>query len=239
MKKLPFILFCFLLLAGCATYEKPWYWELLTKKGQRESKRDHRQWVKETRQNNRKDKKEEKSYERWAKNYKPDKYQDSMAFAESINNILRLSKRVDSLFGVPDNLDFQSDSIPSYGARYYNSSGYCNCLPPMDKSKGRPTVPDNHPRAKYINDTTYWEWKNISDEHPEFGKVYDLKPQYIDSIRTYDGDWIKVSKWMAEESREEDRKYTDSIFVKGSWMRVPRWVYEREQKNQEKQNQTP
>lgn len=46
--------------------------------------------------------------------------------------------------------------------------------------------------------------ENVSDEHPEFGKVYDLKPQYVDSIRAYDWDWIRVPKWMAEESEKKN-----------------------------------
>lgn len=123
------------------------------------------------------------------------------------------------------------DDASNTGISIYNRG--CSCPPPMEMKDGRPVVPENHPRANYLNDTTYWEWKNVSDEHPEYGKVYDLKPQYLDSMRTYDGEWVKVSKWMAEEEREKDKTYTDSIFVKNSWMRVPSNVYDDWKRRQE------
>lgn len=58
-------------------------------------------------------------------------------------------------------------------------------------------VPDNHPNAKWLNDSTLWEWR----EEDVWGtgqleKIYDLKPQYKDTLKRNDGSYIEVPIWI-------------------------------------------
>ena len=53
-------------------------------------------------------------------------------------------------------------------------------------------MPDFHPNAKYINDTTLWEWKEVDFGGGWKEKVYGLKPQYQDTLHRNDGSVIEV-----------------------------------------------
>ena len=81
-----------------------------------------------------------------------------------------------------------------FGGRMYSPDIDCRGCP-MVRPGGR--YPDNHPNAGYLNDTTLWEWREVDMGKP-FGKqkVYDLKPQYVDTIRTYDGEVVEVPVWV-------------------------------------------
>jgi len=83
-----------------------------------------------------------------------------------------------------------SDSIPyNFGERYYNPKPCSGC--PMVKPGEK--FPESHPNARYLNDTTLWEWK----EGPFPGtKVYGLKPQYLDTLIRNDGSVIEVPVWL-------------------------------------------
>jgi len=56
--------------------------------------------------------------------------------------------------------------------------------------------PGAHPNAKYLNDTTLWEWRDVDFGGGWREKVYDLKPQYKDTLHAYDGSVIEVPVWL-------------------------------------------
>lgn len=60
---------------------------------------------------------------------------------------------------------------------------------------GKP-VPDYHPNAKFINDTYLWEWKTVKLADFWEEKVYNLKPQYKDTLVRNDGSVIEVPIWI-------------------------------------------
>ena len=80
-------------------------------------------------------------------------------------------------------------AVYDFGERIYDPRPCSGC--PMNKP-GEP-VSDKHPNARFLNDTTLWEWT----EGPYPGtKVYDLKPQYKDTLIRNDGSVIEVPVWL-------------------------------------------
>lgn len=90
-----------------------------------------------------------------------------------------------ALFLIPLTLTAQSqDSIRPL----YNSQP---CVCPFIPQQGE-RVTDEHPNAKYINDTTLWHWI----EDPFGRKMYDVKPQYKKTIVRNNGSTIDVPVWL-------------------------------------------
>jgi hypothetical protein len=91
----------------------------------------------------------------------------------------------------------------------------CGCLPAdMFKTAkdGRPLLPEWHPDAQYFNDPQYWQWQNIDDKDPRYGGMWDVKPEYMDSIPDGSGGWLKAAFWtIARWKKEEAAK--DSLNV--------------------------
>lgn len=81
----------------------------------------------------------------------------------------------------------------------------CNCpLKPGQR------VPDNHPNAKWLNDSTLWEWR----EEDVWGtgqmeKIYDLKPQYKDTLKRNDGSYIEVPVWLKNPNWKKPEEKPD------------------------------
>jgi len=105
---------------------------------------------------------------------------------------------------VPDSLDLAMDSLWSNFKKYKIDDCHCGYLPkPGEK------VSDFHPNAKYLNDTTLWEWKEVDFGGGWKEKVYGLKPQYSDTLHTYDGEvvnvpiWIKYPDWKKPEENKK------------------------------------
>ncbi len=82
----------------------------------------------------------------------------------------------------------------------------CNCptLKPGDR------FPESHPNAKYLNDTTLWEWREVDVWGTgKMEKIYDLKPQYKDTIIRNDGTpfevpiWLKNPNWKKPEEKPD------------------------------------
>jgi hypothetical protein len=79
------------------------------------------------------------------------------------------------------------------GVKYRQySPDECRC--PQYKPGDR--FPDSHPNAKYLNDTTLWEWRDVDFGNGMHSKVFDLKQQYKDTLHTYDGDVVEVPVWL-------------------------------------------
>lgn len=95
--------------------------------------------------------------------------------------------------------------------------GGCYCLPDLferDKD-GHFLLPPEHPSAKYFNDPKHWYWQNVSDEHPEFGGYWEVKPEYIDSMPDGEGGWLKAAFWTIERwKREEMQRQERNNFFK-------------------------
>lgn len=86
--------------------------------------------------------------------------------------------------------------------RHYDITPCQTCpLKPGDK------VPYAHPYAKYINDESLWEWREIDLGVGKPQKVYDLKPQYKDTLRCNDGTIMEVPFWIKNNSKK-NRKTT-------------------------------
>ena len=81
-----------------------------------------------------------------------------------------------------------------FGARFYN---FGDCSPDYIPVPGEP-VPDYHPNARYINDTSLWEWVPLDFEGIKIKQthIYDLKPQYKDTLVRNDGSVIEVPIWV-------------------------------------------
>ena len=84
--------------------------------------------------------------------------------------------------------------IDSLGARFFNVGG---CCPEFIPVPGEP-VPEHMPYAKYINDTSMWEWKTVKLADFWEEKIYDLKPQYKDTLIRIDGSVIEVPLWIKD-----------------------------------------
>jgi hypothetical protein len=81
----------------------------------------------------------------------------------------------------------------------------CNCpLKPGQR------VHDSHPNAKWLNDSTLWEWREVDVwGNGQLEKIYDLKPQYKDTIIRNDGTpfevpvWLKNPNWKKPEEKPD------------------------------------
>lgn len=94
-----------------------------------------------------------------------------------------------------------------YGMRIYDNG--CHCLPPSFFNRtedGHFLLPKSNPNAKYYNDPKHWYWKKVSDEYPEFGGYWEVKPEYIDSIQWDDGTWYKAAFWTIERWKREEQQ---------------------------------
>lgn len=85
----------------------------------------------------------------------------------------------------------------------YNSQP---CVCPLIPQQGE-RVPDEHPRAKYINDTTLWHWI----EDPFGRKIYEVKPEYKDTITRYNGSVIEIPIWEKYPDWKKPVKSTSII----------------------------
>jgi len=86
--------------------------------------------------------------------------------------------------------------------RHYDITPCQTCpLKPGDK------VPYTHPYAKSINDESLWEWREIDLGVGKPQKVYDLKPQYKDTLRCNDGTIMEVPFWIKNNTKKK-RKTT-------------------------------
>lgn len=85
----------------------------------------------------------------------------------------------------------------------YNSQP---CVCPAILEPGEP-VPDTHPNAKYLNDTTLWHWV----DGPYGSKMYDLKPEYKDTIHRYNGSVIEIPIWEKYPNWKKPVKSTSII----------------------------
>ena len=82
-----------------------------------------------------------------------------------------------------------------YGARFYNID-YCNC-PQAKMIPGKPeTYPQDMPYSKLLNDTSLWEWVPLNIEGLKQKAIYDLKPQYKDTLVRNDGSVVEVPIWV-------------------------------------------
>ena len=82
-----------------------------------------------------------------------------------------------------------------YGARFYNID-YC-CCPQAKMIPGKPeTYPKDTPYYKFLSDTSLWEWVPLNIEGLDQKTIYDLKPQYKDTLVRNDGSVIEVPIWI-------------------------------------------
>jgi hypothetical protein len=142
---------------------------------------------------------------------------------------------LDSLFGPIDSTEIARHPIELDDSGHPIFRAYdprCNCETPLQGSDGKPRVSENSPYSDYANDTSLWYWKHPSKEFPDM-KVYDLKPQYVDSFLFPDGKWFQAPKWVvADWKKDAAERYKDSIPVNGYWVRVSIWDYEQWLKKQ-------
>ena len=87
-----------------------------------------------------------------------------------------------------------------YGARWYGTDPCKNC-PFEDKKK----VASVNPYQKYIDDKNLWEWRTIDLGVGEPQKVYDLKPQYKDTLKLKDGSIMEVPFWIKKNSTKKPK----------------------------------
>lgn len=85
--------------------------------------------------------------------------------------------------------------LEKYWERTKNDPDDCQC--PYIYKPGE-KVPDFHPNAKYLNDSTLWEWKEVDFGGGWKQQLYDLKPQYKDTLHRYDGSVIEVPIWIKD-----------------------------------------
>jgi hypothetical protein len=149
-------------------------------------------------------------------------------FAEEIHML-------DSLFGPVDSTEIARHPIElgDFGRPIFRAyDPRCNCETPLQGNDGKPRVSENSQYSDYANDTSLWNWKHPSKEFPDM-KVYDLKPQYVDSFLFSDGRWFQAPKWVvADWKKDAAARYNDSIPVNGYWVRVSKWDYEQWLKKQ-------
>ena len=85
------------------------------------------------------------------------------------------------------------------------SSGFgtdpCKSCPPDNKKK----VAYINPYQKYIDDKNLWEWVAIDLGVGEPQKVYDLKPQYKDTLKLKDGTIMEVPFWIKKDSPKKPK----------------------------------
>jgi hypothetical protein len=67
-------------------------------------------------------------------------------------------------------------------------------------------VPDDFPYAGYANDTATWEWTTVRLAYFWEERIYDLKPQYKDTLTRDDGSVIEVPVWIKDPGWEEKQK---------------------------------
>ncbi len=109
-----------------------------------------------------------------------------------------------------EDLDKKSTGLldSTFNFKKYNTD--CNC--PLQKPGDR--FPDSHPNAKYLNDTTLWEWKEVDVwGNGKLEKIYDLKPQYKDTLKRNDGSYIEVPVWLKNPNWKKP-KAIDSTLLK-------------------------
>jgi hypothetical protein len=93
----------------------------------------------------------------------------------------------------------KKDSIEllAYNFRWFGNDPCKNC-PPEPKNK-KPFV---NPYQKYTDDKSLWEWRTIKLSVGKPQKVYDLKPQYKDTITLNDGTIMEVPIWFKEDFKK-------------------------------------
>lgn len=109
-----------------------------------------------------------------------------------------------------------------YGSRLYDvNKCYCPGKPEIDKD-GHHLLPANHPSAKDFNNPKHWYWKNVSDELPELGGYWEVKPEYMDSIPDGDGGWLKAAFWTIErwKKEEKEKQQRNDDFLKPEWPKM-------------------
>ena len=84
-------------------------------------------------------------------------------------------------------------SDEDYEPRYYNLD---NCACPLYSRKPGEPVPDFFPYARFSNDTSLWQWRTIKLGDRWEYDVYEIKPQYKDTLITYDGRVVDVPMWI-------------------------------------------
>jgi hypothetical protein len=84
-----------------------------------------------------------------------------------------------------------------YNFRWFGTDP-CKSCPPEPKKK----VPSVNPYQKYIDDKSLWEWTSIDLGVGKPQKVYDLKPQYKDTITLNDGTIIEVPIWFKKDFKK-------------------------------------
>lgn len=98
---------------------------------------------------------------------------------------------------------YNLDTLKEYESRFYDPR-FCVC--PAYQTKPGEKVSEAHPNAKFLNDTSLWEWKKVTLGYYGETEVYDLKPQYKDTIITNSGSvvevpvWLKYPEWKKEEA---------------------------------------
>jgi hypothetical protein len=91
-----------------------------------------------------------------------------------------------------------------YGARLYDMD-YCDC-PQAEVIPGRPeTYPKGTPYYKFLSDTSLWEWVPLNIEGIDQKAIYDLKPQYKDTLVRNDGSVVEVPIWIKYPDWKKDK----------------------------------
>ena len=91
-----------------------------------------------------------------------------------------------------------------YGGRLYFPD-LCNC-PEARMIPGKPeTYPKDRTYSKFLNDTSLWEWVPLNIEGLKQKAIYDLKPQYKDTIVRNDGSIVEVPIWVKYPDWKKDK----------------------------------
>lgn len=77
----------------------------------------------------------------------------------------------------------------------------CKSCPPEPKKK----VAYVNPYQKYIDDKSLWEWRDLGLGVGKPQKVYDLKPQYKDTLKLNDGTIMEVPFWIKKNSTKKPK----------------------------------
>ena len=75
---------------------------------------------------------------------------------------------------------------------------------------GKPeTYPKDMPNSRFLNDTSLWEWVPLNIESIKQMAIYDLRPQYKDTLIRNDSSVVEAPIWV----KYPDWKRINEIFI--------------------------